>query len=764
MVRQKTAAADEGESAPVPAEAFSFELVFPADLAQKQVTSWVHTLGGLLVSGPQRLFGVRSLVLELAATDKGLRYRLSAPTMYAEYLANQLRTHVPGIRVTPIKDVNENVVVERTTSAIASLHASNAAPSSIWTLAVEFGMRRHLQTLHVPDPVAVSTSLLAGLREVGQGETVLLQWVVTPALHERPPAPTRSSGGSGLRLFGGVNVAMPREANDQVLDRRKKLEGANFLAVLRVGVHAGSDQRARHLLGSVVQVLGSARSSRNSFVRRMVPQDMVRKRIAARSVPLLFPIQLTTSELVAFAGWPIGSPLVAGLSQARARHLPATEGIPRSGRVIAMSNFPGSERPLALSVADSAKHLHVCGPTGTGKTVLLANLAAQDMQAGYGVVVIEGKGGAEGLFARTLERAPESRLDDVIVLDVTDGEYPVGFNVLREGRPRTVVEELCALFEYLYRETRGVWTRELLYHGLSTLVTKPENTFVDLAPLLAPMTPSEEAWRDELVRSLDDRELKNFWQRFLNQPRGAQDRIAQPVMDRIWQLNARPEIRHIIGQSESSFHMDEVVRGGRILLVNLAGLGKQTASLAGTMIMNALWRAVQSADHSRPLFLYLDEFQDFLQLPIDPGDMFAKARGFGLSITAAHQDLGQLPVELRQAVLANARSKAVFQCAADDARTFAREFGRSVSDEDFMNLGAFEVLMRLATEEGVSQPVTGVSQPPSRPTGLAAEVKARSRERYGRPLAEVEAAIDARRQAAEPAPKKRPRLGGTAWE
>src|SRR5262249_19191241 len=158
-------------------------------------------------------------------------------------------------------------------------------------------------------------------------------------------------------------------------------------------------------------------------------------------------------ELVALLGWPIGSPQIAGLPQARARHLPATESIGRQGRVIAVSNFPGAERPLALSVADSCKHLHVCGPTGTGKTGLLANLAAQDMAAGHGMVVIEGKGGDEGLFSRCLERVPKARLDDVIVLDVTDVEYPVAFNVLSEGRPRVVVEELCALFEYLYRET-----------------------------------------------------------------------------------------------------------------------------------------------------------------------------------------------------------------------------------------------------------------------------------------------------------------------
>jgi len=39
-----------------------------------------------------------------------------------------------------------------------------------------------------------------------------------------------------------------------------------------------------------------------------------------------------------------------------------------------------------------------------------------------------------------------------------------------------------------------------------------------------------------------------------------------------------------------------------------------------------------------------------------------------------------------QAVLANARSKLVFQTSSRDARLLASEFGKRVSDDDFVNL------------------------------------------------------------------------------
>ena len=130
---------------------------------------------------------------------------------------------------------------------------------------------------------------------------------------------------------------------------------------------------------------------------------------------------------------------------------------------------------------------------------------------------------------------------------------------------------------------------------------------------------------------------------------------------------------------------------------------------------------------------------------------------------AAHQNLGQLPVELREAALANAHSKVVFQTTADDARTFAREFGRQVDDQDFMNLGKYELLAKLAAADGVSQPLTGVARPPRRRTGMAAAVRVRSRQAYGRPLGEVEAEITRRRSPREDAERRHPRLGGQAW-
>jgi hypothetical protein len=326
-------------------------------------------------------------------------------------------------------------------------------------------------------------------------------------------------------------------------------------------------------------------------------------RVNRAQSPLIFPARLAVSEFVPLIAWPLGEPQIAGLPVARSRHLPAPSTIPSVGRLIARSTFPGNERLLAISPEDSCKHLYVVGPTGAGKTALLANLAAQDMASDAGVVVIESKGDPRGdLFHEALRYVPRKRIRDVVVLDVTDNR-PVGFNVLTYGLPQIVA------FDAIYGGRSGVRMPEALYHGVMTLLTSQAAsraagpmTFVDLVPLCLPMNSDEQAWSEMLIWSVRDPYIRSFWDRIRPMRRGERERFFEPVLDRIWQLNHREEIRRIIGQSRSAFDMSDVLRSRKILLVNLAGLGDEIASLVGTLLMNALWSAVKSGacDPSTP--------------------------------------------------------------------------------------------------------------------------------------------------------------------
>jgi len=143
-------------------------------------------------------------------------------------------------------------------------------------------------------------------------------------------------------------------------------------------------------------------------------------------------------------------------------------------------------------------------------------------------------------------------------------------------------------------------------------------------------------------------------------------------------------------------------------------------------------------------FAYIDEFQDYLHLPAGVESMLAQARSLGLGLTLAHQHLGQLPAAVREGVLANARSRVIFQVAAADANVLARELAPDVKASDLQALGRFEVVARLTAGGQVMQPVTGSTEPAPAPTGRAEAARLRSRARYGMSRDEVEAAIQAR--------------------
>jgi len=709
-----------------------YRLYFPSALDADNVTAWIRSISGTMKATRWGVAGHPTVAFELWATTSGIQHRLKVPWQQADYVVGQLRSLVPGIRVEPEDEV----------------------PYRRWTKVVELGLSHSSRQLRIYNTSSTSTSLLAAVQAVEPGETLMMQWVISPA---RPrPLPIHHTARTDEMdihmLWNGS------EANkDEVKDRREKQSEPNVLAVLRVASVAKTKPRALHLVSRVRAALASTHSPQTRFEKRLGTANMMQKRIDMVKTPVTFPMVLSSTELAALVAWPIGNPLITGLPPALSRQLPAPEAVPRIGRIIGRSNFPGNERHVAIGFEDARKHVHVLGPSGVGKSTLLANMMKQDMEAGYGVILIENKG---DLFEAALNYVPKSRLNDVIVLDVNDRKTPVGFNVLQQGDPLVVVDELVALFERLYKGASSVWTREVLYHALRTLAMDPSLTFVDLAALLVPMSKDEIDWSDKLIRSLKDRELRNFWQRFHNQPRAAQDRITQPVMDRIWQLNARPELRNIIGQSKSSFQMSDVFRDNKILLVNLAGLPRETASLTGTLLMNSIWHAVKAVKPDKPIYLFLDEFQDFIDLPIDPEDMLTKARSFGLGMTLAHQHLAQLPTELRSAIMANARTKVVFQSTADDAGRMAKEFGNSVSEDDFMHLGRYEAIARIATDDGVSSPLTLTASPPAERHNLSRQVIAMSRQAYGVPAGQVERDIIERRQESKaPAGGKRPAIG-----
>jgi hypothetical protein len=105
---------------------------------------------------------------------------------------------------------------------------------------------------------------------------------------------------------------------------------------------------------------------------------------------------------------------------------PSSEG----ERLLGVREIGGGEHEVRLSLVASRQHLHVLGPTGTGKSTLLLNLIAQDIAAGRGCAVLDPKG---DLIRDLLGRIPRRRLEDVVYLGPDEGSRAIGINPLALG-------------------------------------------------------------------------------------------------------------------------------------------------------------------------------------------------------------------------------------------------------------------------------------------------------------------------------------------
>src|SRR5262249_43833267 len=149
------------------------------------------------------------------------------------------------------------------------------------------------------------------------------------------------------------------------------------------GAVADTPGRARALCGRVLAAFHTANAPGAHLYRSWWPSWLVGEWLRDRRAPLLRqPSLLNAEELPGLLAWPLGDVTLPGLTLSGTRALAPAADIPNSGRVVLQSTYPDMIRPLALSLPDSLRHLHILGPTGVGKSTLMLGLIVQDLLAG----------------------------------------------------------------------------------------------------------------------------------------------------------------------------------------------------------------------------------------------------------------------------------------------------------------------------------------------------------------------------------------------
>jgi len=640
--------------------------------------------------------------LELVANSAELTYQVHLRDFGQVELSRRLLgVFLPGV------DVQE---AEQDRLAVAfkkeGVYATFGLREPGW---IDFDLSRH------PEP---GLGLLQAMRVAEPGVSLVVQLLLHPtwlvSSDQRVPAFWFSG-----RLLG--------TGDDSRLVRRQLL-----LAAAALGEFAGTNG----IVAGTVRKLG--RREREAAQQRLWTRQLLPPGMPA-----------TVQQIASFYHPPAEPSQIPHLVTTRVRRSPAPPT--PSGALIgeARDSF-GRPVELRLVPRDLLRHGLIVGPSGVGKTTLLAGLASELIASDVGVTVID----PHGSLAREIARATPAALQrSVSLLDFADEEFPISLNPL-SADPRHATVVIDELLEILQRVLgRAYWgpVLELMLRHAALATIEVAGSIADSARLL-----EDASYRERVLDGVHNRETVRFLTQLDHSPSLA--RSVVPAVHRLQRLTATPLLRNMLTQPYGCLDFHSVMDRGESLLCDLSGVGTGNGKLLGSLVLllarqAALSRNIQTASN-RPHVIIIDEASWFVSGTV--GEFFDQARKFGVGMVLAIQRLGQLaPESVRDAVLANAATTIAFRIHDhEEARRLQDHFGSDqITAADLRRLPSFEAYAQLTVGGERHEPAWFKTLEPSTPQGDAGAnelaLRSNGRRRFARPQAAVEQALTDRERAAQ---------------
>ena len=408
------------------------------------------------------------------------------------------------------------------------------------------------------------------------------------------------------------------------------------------------------------------------------------------------------------------------------------------------TDFRGARTKFGIKAIDRTRHMYVIGKTGMGKSTILENMAIQDVQGGEGLAFMDPHGGSAD---KLLEFVPEDRIRDVIYYAPFDSEFPIAFNVLEDvgadKRP-LVASGLMSSFKKIWVDAWSARMEYILNNILLALLEYPDATLLGVNRML-----SDKDYRKRVVENVTDSSVKAFWvDEFAKYSDKYMQEAGAAIQNKIGQFATNPLVRNIIGQPKSSFDIRRIMDEGKILIINLSKgrIGEQNANLLGGMLITKIYLAAMSRADATPqvlqalpnFYLYVDEFQSFASDSF--ADILSEARKYKLNLIIAHQYVEQMSEAVRAAVFGNVGSMIIYRVGSYDAQVFEKELAPAFNAENIVNLGKYQMYLRLMINGVGSKPFSGTGMAPIKEShrSFAKEIIESSRSQFAAPRAQVE--------------------------
>lgn len=336
----------------------------------------------------------------------------------------------------------------------------------------------------------------------------------------------------------------------------------------------------------------------------------------------------------------------------------------------------GRLRSVSLRSRDLDRHMYVPGQTGSGKSTFLRGLAYEIAKSGEGLLFIDPHGNT---VERLVGELPRDRARDVVYVDAADVEAAAPINPFAVSDPLqrdTAMENVTAMFQDLFDpHQQGIvgprwetWFRM----GMTTLLEAygERASMLDVPSLF---------FDDEFLRAckakVQNRIVRDFWEKEM--AKTTQYHISEVLgwfSSKFTAFRTNSVLNAILGTGWDVLNPSQIMDEGKIILVSLSKgeIGAPVTQLLGYVYLTRFWTAALRRRTPRPFTIIVDEAQSFTKGSLPA--MLSEGRKFGLRVVMANQYLGQLPEDLRSAVLGNVGNVVALRLGAEDAESLGARF------------------------------------------------------------------------------------------
>jgi len=686
----------------------------------------------------EHLFGSKDhrwFSFEISVIQSIIHFYVVTPKSAYSYLESQLSAQYPKIMMMQVADY---------------VPACMSGPHATAQMALTSASYYPLKTYKDVKEIDLLASVLGCLARFTKEQSAVIQIRVSPAGNSwRQVA-------AGVLAHGIVDPIDSRrsKAHPQARLIEGKMNQTGFHTAFRIGVSAPSQQEADTLLQTLAGTYGVFALGEGNALLSAKPAFWHTKKLqesfVSRSTGAAPRHQVLGSAELASLWHPPGLLLSSikniswglTLTGEPPDNLPVATDNEEEKKIInffARTEFRNKQTTFGVKRDDRRKHMYVVGKTGTGKSTMIANMVINDMRNNEGLAVIDPHG---DLTDALLDYVPSFRVNDIAYLDPSDFTHPFHLNPLELKNPahrELVASGIVSIFYKLYHYSWGPRLEYILRNCILTLLYIPNTTLLQVPELL-----TNDRYRDKVLEKLPDQVLKNFWINEFNKlsPQMRSEAI-MPILNKVGQFLSSQTIRNIVGSPKSTVDLEDMMNKGKIILVNLSQgkLGEDSSALLGAMIITKIQLAAMNRvyDHEsnrKDFYLYVDEFQNFATSSFIK--ILSEARKYRLNLTLANQYIGQIDEDVQNAIFGNAGSLVSFCVGATDARPLAREFGLRYKEEELVQIGNYQVILKLSIDNHTSNPFSASTLPLPRSHNQNREKVIRSsRERFTKEVSAI---------------------------